>query len=1017
MRLNGDGALVLSGPGTGPIGTRLQLERWRIVARANGLDHNAKLGGWVARFAHAIEGDRVSIVVQGDGYSATRQDIELDIGSNASERIAFNSHLLTAHIPILGASTADLDFRRSIVRIVLGKPERDNATPDSVPRNALYQIADGRAQFKTVLDNADLRVKRSTDLLDLSFGFRRYELGVEDGVSLLLRRAATATAGNRGAKAKSPLPVDPDRPLLIVKFHPQYLLEQAFAEDGGSGCAATQPANTPDNICQAKFPGEAGRINLKDIEPPGLAQTRLSEPSRIVFSDDTPPSATGDRLSVSYLTDWSELATVVNKRALPRDATLTDQLDLVGINRLTTRTDAKEMIIANTEPPGPEETAIEPVYRMIISPDAKAKWTTPRHLPTPAVPVIWAAELANPKSTAVRVLWSRDMDLSFLNAGGDQLDPPPALFKSLPQTKFAASLNQDDRRQLAQMMSVYGVAAMRRITISGSDDPNGMVFLPKENYCALDPEEKSSLDTPPISARQEGFMLARPFDDSFSLQLGRAATMDARWIGEPPAPYPSSNPTKYKRFFERAYTIEKYIHQTQDGRDTFVEVTYKGFLFPIGHRAALLKVSKREFWPEKRDPDGAPVAYLIQRRYIVVRKPEKTFPAYAQPYASRDFPAKKVTIKTIRTPDLADPEPIAALRNGRLPTDDCRPLDAGGTVFWPQLAATKPTNRLDALFEYTIDDGAVVRSPLLFIDNAVVHDAPSMQIVTEYYNALPQQDLLLKADADKNSECFLRVAKLFETPRRYADEVNRAECSFKTATWVLGARGRLNLSLPGIAVTDAVKAPDGSIRLTVSSLTSGVTDLSIKEAKFVVSGVNGTVEANGVFKVKKVDDTHVDLIGSAFTNAFKSPAGTIGVAGDDFTMDAFMEGRDQPPFYPIMTKGRITVDKVDRLTGAPNTAIEVTFDPIYVKNGFDPTNNPSEIFLDVLRPDIQFDPAGNTSQTGGVATTNSLLAGLARRSGLIGGTRSTAIAAPLACLPRTDGPPACAPVAPAPPPA
>ncbi|WP_315783336.1 MULTISPECIES: hypothetical protein [unclassified Bradyrhizobium] len=1017
LRLNGDGALVLSGPGTGPIGTRLQLEHWRVVARANGLDHDAKLAGWVARFAHAIEGDRVSIVVQGDGYSTTRQDIELDIGSKASERIAFNSHLLAAHVPILGASTADLDFRRSIVRIVLGKPERDNIAPDSVPRDARYQIADGRAYFKTVLDNADLRVKRSTDLLDLSFGFKRYELSVEDGVALLFRRPQLATASNPRARAKPPLPVDPDQPLLIVKFHPQYLLEQAFAEDGGSGCAAKLPKEQdrpPNSICYT----EPGRDNLRDIRPPGLAQTRLSGPSRIVFSetDKTNRSPKGDRLSVSYLTEWSHLATVVNKRALPRDATLADQLDLVGINRLTSRTDAKEMIIANTEPPGPEETAIEPVYRMIISPDAKARWTTPRRLPTPAAPSMWSAELANPKSTAVRVLWSRDMDLSFLEAGVDKLDVPERQFKSDPV--FAASVNREDRRQLAQMMSVYGIAALRRITLSGSDDPNGMVFLPQENYCALDPKEEDSVDSPPITARQEGFVLARPFDDSFRLQLARAATMDARWIGEPPAPHPSKRPDKYQQFFKPAFTIEKYIHQTQDGRDTFVEVTYKGFLFPIGHRAALLKVTKREFWPEKRDPNGAPIAYLIQRRYIVVRKPEKAFPAYAQPYASRDFPAKKVTIKTIRTPDLADPEPIAAL--GRLPTDVCRPLDAGGSVFWPQLAASTSADRLDALFEYTIDDGPVVRSPLLFIDNAVVHDAPSMKVVTEYYNALPQQNLLT-GDADKNKDCFLRVAKLFETPRRYADEINKGECSFKSAAWVLGARGRLSTSV--ITVTNAEKAPDSAlIRLTVSSLSAGFTDLRTK-TKYRVAGVLGTDEANDVFEFKKVvvkvvngvevvDDKHVDLVGSTFSKKYIS-GGTIGEVGDDFTMDAFMEGRDQPPFYPIMTKGRITVDKVDRLTGAPNTAIEVTFDPTYVKNGFDPTNNPSEIFLDVLRPDIQFDPAGNTSQTGGVATTNSLLAGLARRSGLIGGTGAAPLALP-SCQPRTDGPPACAPATPAP---
>src|SRR5207248_3547595 len=98
------------------------------------------------------------------------------------------------------------------------------------------------------------------------------------------------------------------------------------------------------------------------------------------------------------------------------------------------------------------------------------------------------------------------------------------------------------------------------------------------------------------------------------------------------------------KFFQPAFTIEKYIHQVQEGRDAFVEVTYKGFLLPIGHRAALLKVTQREFWPENwsKKRDGPPVAYLIQRLYIVVRKPDKMFPAYAQPFASRDFPARKV---------------------------------------------------------------------------------------------------------------------------------------------------------------------------------------------------------------------------------------------------------------------------------------------------------------------------------------------------------------------------------------
>lgn len=1012
LRLSGDGALVVSGPGTGPIGARIQLERWRVVARANGLDHNARFAGWIARAHQAVEGNHSSVVIQGDGFSDTRLDLDVSFGEDSPSRIAFTTHLLAAHVPVRGASSAELIFHRRAVRVVLGTPESDKTSPASARRDALFQISGGQTLFDTRLDDADLRVKRSTDLLDLTFSFRRYVLNVVGAVSRLIRRESPPVAH----EAKNDPWARSDRALLIVKFHPQYLLEEAFAVEGGTACPA--PAVKPDDN-KACHP-EVDRTNLKDISDPGLAHTRLSGPSRIVFADNAPATPAGEFLSIDYLTDWSDLATVVNKRALPRNATLEDQLGVVGINPLTSRSDAKEMIVANTEAPGPEETAIEPIYRLLMSPDAAAKWATPREAPQSRAPIMWSAELANPKATAMRVLWSRDMDLGFLEQSGDDLRVPPPAFKSLPQDKFRASLNWDDRRQLAEMMSVYGIAAMRRLAVSNSinstnpatvkDDPNGMVFLPTQTYCALDPTTKAYADDPSVTARQEGFVLARPFDETFRLKLSRAATMDGRWIGEPPAPwYDADNPNpNYPRFFKTAFTIEKYIHQTQDGRDTFVEVTYKGFLFPIGHRAALLKVTKREFWPEKNDPKGAPVAYLIQHRYIVVRKPDKTFPGYAQPYASRDFPAKKVTIKTVRTPDLADPEPIAALvPSGPIPTDTCRPLDGGGSVFWPQLPGSNPTKRLDALFEYAIDDGPIARSPLLFIDNAAAHDEPSMRAIVDYYvNKLPEPDLL-KPEPDRNTECFLRFAKLFEAPRRYADETTSGECTFKTASWVLGARGRLS-SVTSSVITISHADDNGShlIQLTLSGLTAGPLDLHF-QTTVTVEGVLGTTEANGTWEFTIIDPTHIVLKGSRFMNTYGS-GGTIRGASavQSFSMDAFMEGRDQPPFYPVVTKARITVDKVDRLTGAPNTAIEAAFDPNYVVHGFDPATNPAEIFLDVLQPDIQFDPAGNTSHTGGVATTNSLLVALARRSGLIGGTKASALPDALDCnhYPRNDGP-------------
>lgn len=1157
LSLSGSGALVCTGPGTGPIGSRVQLEKWCIEAPINGLRHEAYFRGWLSRQPFSIETAHFAVQMQGDGYSPVRCDINVCFSATPLSRIEFNGWLLGAHVPVIGASTAELCAPSLLLHVTLGQGNGPSSPNIDCSPNRRLHIGQNQALFQTDLDLAELRVKRSMDLLDLAFGFRRYALVARDGITRLVRvRHRPSDRACSGASYDK----ETEKHLLIVKFQPQYIYEQAFKTPGPA------PANPA--------PGDRIPINYLCPAPDGtcrplLAQTRIAARSRIVFHDKSESPVDGELLTVGYLTDWSNLVTVVNKRAQPRNVSLEEQLAVAGIYPATCRADAKQNIIANTQPPSEEETAIEPVYRLILSPDASASWRTSSATPDPRAPVMWSAELANASTAAVRVLWSRDMDLSFLNTTNCDLAPADAEFKSIPQ--FVGSLNQDDRRQLAEMMSVYGIAALRRIEITkgfAKDDPNGMVFLPKERYQALDPRIQVSATNPPVYAPQEGFVLGRPFDNTFALKLSRAATMTAKWIGEPPAPLqPDPN---YPQYFNAAFTIDKYIHETQDGRDTFVEVSYKGFLFPIGHRAALLKITRREFWPEGNRADGPPVAYLIQHQYVAVRKPDKTFPAYAQPFSSLDFPAHTVTMKTVRTPDLTDPTPVPDL-----------PAYVVGQVFWPQLQ----DNNKDVIFEYSIDNNATAKSPLLFVDNAAAHDPPTMQAVVQYYMGL-EANTLLDGAPQPALEAFLRYADLGASAIQYADEKKGGQCSFKTSSWFLGARGLLSSTTDvGVAVTDAENAPDGkSVRLTLQGTKSGLTDLSTQtqvmvygisgsgpkgssalngpqtiqpvspspqdivllgcswngkaytsggsvqlsaapnivmavtgakvatdgsgftqltvsglkfgqidpttkplvivsnvggttdangtwnisfatppppqidlntstndyvsggyvsssvvqvtdvapdpaitnkaadgtptnpilltlntlkfgsidltntSSKVIVSGVLGTPEANGAwdFQVTDLAKNKITLKNSTYNPLnIQDPkygyqgsgtASTVAIETQAYAMDAFMEGQDQPPFYPIVSKARITVDKVDQLTGHPNTAIEATFDPTYVQHGFDPSTNSSEIFLDILGPDIQLDPTANTSSSGGVATTNSLLVALARKSGLIGGT-------------------------------
>lgn len=126
--------------------------------------------------------------------------------------------------------------------------------------------------------------------------------------------------------------------------------------------------------------------------------------------------------------------------------------------------------------------------------------------------------------------------------------------------------------------------------------------------------------------------------------------------------------------------IIEWRHLAAMTRDNYVRVVYRGYLFPTGHSATLVKVTERKFQPV---PAGGPLsgqtaAYLRQRFFIVVRQPVKTYPAHAsQPYQGREWPFTSVRITTLITPSLDDP----GLHG------DAYDLEGQGQkAFWPRVA-------------------------------------------------------------------------------------------------------------------------------------------------------------------------------------------------------------------------------------------------------------------------------------------------------------------------------------------
>lgn len=159
--------------------------------------------------------------------------------------------------------------------------------------------------------------------------------------------------------------------------------------------------------------------------------------------------------------------------------------------------------------------------------------------------------------------------------------------------------------------------------------------------------------------------------------------------------------------------VEEWRHRGTMGRDNYVRVVYKGYLFPFGHQASLIKITERKFHKNK---PGNP-AYLRQRMYIVVREPEKFYPGTGivfdpatiggQSLKKRkldlEWPISRVRLTTLVTPNIDKPEN----------TDYANKLQS---LFWPQVGGS------DFLFHIEAEDfeghSIEFTAPLLFVGNS-----------------------------------------------------------------------------------------------------------------------------------------------------------------------------------------------------------------------------------------------------------------------------------------------------------
>jgi hypothetical protein len=929
----------------------LHLQRARLVQKLGGRTDNLKLLGELAPYGSVLTFADASFQLGGHDGS----EVALEVIDGQTPQIGLTASLQEVHIGIKDATYTAWRFPRPPIDITLGAarqlppeefklssytptassgdstsgPVNDSGNDTGNPSNNA-QLSQTTATFQVDASGSILHVSRAADLLDLKFGFF--------GFSLKLNSADTPIELTPVANSHQP-------PMFAVHFPPQHRLEEAIPIQKQKGTNGSLNAGTWQGATFEDL-GEDSE-NFKEV-----VETRASAPTRVVYQIG--PSKLGKAwpLDMETLLRWNDLSMVVSGRAMPKDASLEQQLAYVGITKEMGRARAMELLRNSVErdrdfdTPNPAadkhfRTAIEPRYREVLSPSAEGAQLIPVSS-LEAERTIRGAQLFSARLAArsdrrtapeqrplsdpddLRVIWVRGVNLGFLynQNVNDQSDtapwsPDPDSSDGKGPVEFVASVSMGDLREQMTMTSIYALMALRRL-VKTKIDPNGPDVQdnwtyeddPNGQVRAIAGYEKALYNRPDPPKKEAGFIVGKTLPPTQLVLTSLGAHYLKKASYEPPAPWSVDDPKKQGLNWGPALRVERAEYESNLGRDILVSVAYKGFLFPFGHRASLLKVTEREVHKHasrKLTAKGKdPTAYLVQRRFIVVGRPRKTFPAVGQPFGARAAPAKgEINLLTTRTPDLLNPEAAdinqQQAKAGRISANR-------GLMFWPRVKEMNPASPgSDVRFEFKLDgEKGVYRTPLLFVDNTAAHDATTMKALVDKF----------RSDANLANPAT-NIAQGDGTPHAYAPTKEKDATSYETRRVVLSASG--------------VSASD----------------------------------------VDHLNQLH-------------------GQPGEEsFKMTAIMEGADQPPFYPVLQLSFAKVQSLDRFVGRQHGEIRLRPNAVYIAHGFEPARNPRELFLDILDP-LYLDLSSDGTSSGGLAKPNSRLVGLSRSTGPVGGRETAA---------------------------
>ncbi len=552
---------------------------------------------------------------------------------------------------------------------------------------------------------------RPDDLLALTFDFFNMNLAAGGGAPRLVR-------------------VDPNQPAyLVVHFGPQHIAEEAFFE-------SSQPTPIPKKTGEPPILSRlAGSSRLAFIVPGGVAEIPYTLESLLnwaQFEQSVTPLAkppvrltlgtsitTGSGTSVKepqvqaiqespqY---YQQVAPSTEMQAAPVTNAKKNKKKRQSV--IQQQTQARFFQLNQVKAPEIYQTALEVPYRMILSPSYYAGW---------------AHSAKAVEHGGAFELWHTRLGVRSQQGAVDEQSDFYRTVRAVWATDYRAGCLPDDKNDATPFETKTINTRQRYEIVRLSSDPN-ISYNTGRGYANYTPQ--------PIQVNR--LMLST---------LG--AWLNSNGVWAPPEDVREPACPGDQKF---SFNVESWRHIAAVGRDQYVRIVERGYLFPFGHRAVKVAITERKF---NRTPSGKMAAYLRKQEFVVVREHEKSYPAIGQPYPQGPkLPFQSVRINTLSTP----------------PLDKIDSILPGENAFWPRVAGQ------DFQFKMVGVDWegktSEFTSPLIFVLADPARDTVKLKDVFKAY----------KESADPR-----RVRPFFGQKVAYAKQKVPGDTTFETSSMTFEA--------------------------------------------------------------------------------------------------------------------------------------------------------------------------------------------------------------------------------------